>query len=178
MKRPVLMVPLFVCLALQSLLYARGDNNKKEIPADMSSAKKVFVGWVDLPPDQWHEWGYEGRQDWVETIKDVNHDFQSNCKDKYLSGREVTAAKDNGDENAAGNDLYIKFSDVSIDKDSYGIKLSIHFIDPKTNAEIGSIPTHLYRRKRMFQFAKYMTGALEEVGQKIEVEVAAPGSKK
>jgi hypothetical protein len=39
-----------------------------------------------------------------------------------------------------GYDLYIRFSDVLIDYGKYHLYLSIHFIDPKTNAEIRSIP--------------------------------------
>ena len=176
MKRFMLVLALLSCAGLQSSLYAKSE--KKETTADMSGAKKIFVGWVDLSPDEWHAWGYEGRQDWIETIKDVNRDFQNDCKSKYLSGREVTAAKDSNDENPAGNDLYIKFSDVQIDKNTYGINLSIHFIDPKTNTEIASIPSRLYRRKRMFEFAKYLGAALDEVGQKVGVEVTGTGSKK
>ena len=113
-------------------------------------------------------------------IRDLNQDFQSSCKGQYLAGRTVTVAKGReDDENAAGNDLYIKFSDVNIDHDYYGIRLSIHFMDPKTNTEIGSVPSRLYYEKRWFKFQLYMRAALDEVSRrKIEAEVTGEPQRK
>jgi hypothetical protein len=171
MKRLALIVGLLVCVGFDSPLEARGHKYSKETSVDMSGMKTIFLGWVDLPPDTWHLWGYENEQDWTQIIKDLNLDFHSGCQGQYLAGRTVTAAKDRNDENAAGNDLYIRFSDVSIDHDYYGIRLSIHFIDPKTNTEIASVPSRLYYEKRWFKFQLYMRAALDEVSRKIEAEV-------
>ena len=52
-------------------------------------------------------------------------------------------AKNKGDENAAGNDLYIKFTNVSEDK-GYRLHIAVHFIDPKTNTELAVIPEDQY----------------------------------
>ena len=41
-------------------------------------------------------------------------------------------------------DLYVKFTDVHVDYDNYHLILAIHFIDPKTGHEIGSIPVRPY----------------------------------
>jgi hypothetical protein len=141
--------------------------------------KNIFLGWVDLPPDTWHVWGYESEQEWTQVIRDLNVDFHSSCQGKYLVGRTVNVAKDRNDENAVGNDLYIKFSDVNIDHDRYGIRLSIHFIDPKTGTEIASVPSHLYYEKRWFKFQLYMRAALDEVSRKLQAEVTdqPPGKK-
>ena len=76
---------------------------------------------------EWSQWGYAGKDEWTQVISDLNLNFKNSCQSKYLAGRTVTAAKDKNDDNAAGNDLYIKFSDVSIDRDHYGISLSIHY---------------------------------------------------
>lgn len=51
-------------------------------------------------------------------------------------------------------------------------------IDPKTNAEIASIPTRLYYQKRWFKFQLYMQASLDEVGQKIQVEVTGTAPRK
>jgi hypothetical protein len=57
--------------------------------------------------------------------------------------------------------------------------LSIHFIDPRTNAELAAIPVRPY-----YGDGRGLTGdlkaALEEVGTKLQVEVTgdAPGKKK
>jgi hypothetical protein len=180
MERCLLMVVLLFCLGPQPLLEARGSksNTTKETRVDLSATKSIFLGWVDLSPDQWSLWGYESKDEWMQVVKDLNYDFQSSCQGQYLVGRKVTGAKDRSDENTGGSDLYIKFSDVNIDHSYYGIRLSIHFIDPETNTEIASVPSRLYYEKRWFKFQLYMRGALDEVGKKLEAEVSASAPKK
>jgi hypothetical protein len=176
-KRLALVAGLVVCLGFHSFLEAE-PKQRKETTVDMSARKTIFLGWVGLSPEQWSLWGYTSRQEWIDVINDLNHDFQSSCQGQYLAGRTVTGAKDRNDENAAGNDLYIKLSDVNIDHNYYGIRLSIHFIDPKTNTEIASIPSRLYYEKRWFKFQLYMRAALDEVGQKLQAEVTGNAAKK
>jgi hypothetical protein len=178
MKRLVLIVGLLVGLASPLPLVARPHKYSKETPVDMSGTKTIFLGWVDLSPETWRLWGYGSKEEWTDIIRDLNVDFQSSCQGQYLAGRTVTFAKDRNDENAAGNDLYIKFSDVNIDHDYYGIRLSIHFIDPKTNTEIGTIPSHLYYEKRWFKFQLYMRAALDEVSAKLQAEVTGKSPEK
>jgi hypothetical protein len=178
MKRLALIVGLLVGLASPLPLAARPHKYSKETPVDMSGAKTIFLGWVDLSPETWRLWGYESKEEWTDIIRDLNVDFQSSCQGQYLAGRTVTYAKDRNDENAAGNDLYIKFSAVNIDHDYYGIRLSIHFIDPKTNTEIGTIPSHLYYEKRWFKFQLYMRAALDEVSAKLQAEVTGKSPEK
>ena|ERR1700733_9302998 len=177
MKRLPLIVVLLVCLGLHSSLEARPHKYSKETTVDMSGMKTVFLGWVDLPPDAWRLWGYDNEKEWGDVIADLNHDFQSSCQGQYLVGRTVTFAKDRNDENAVGSNLYIKFSDVNIDHDYYGIRLSIHFIDPKTGAEIASVPSRLYYEKRWFKFQLYMRAALDEVSSKLQAEITGRSRK-
>src|ERR1035437_870414 len=82
-------------------------------------------------------------------------------------------------ENAAGNDLYIKFSDVQVDYDHYHLILSIHFIDPKTNSEIATVPVRPYYGNDWGR-RNYLKAALDEVGTKLGVEVTGElqGKKK
>ena len=87
----------------------------------------------------------------------------------YLSGRTVTAAKNKGDENAAGNDLYIKFSDVTFGT-NYRLLLSIHFIDPKTNSEIASIPARTFGAG-LCGLVGCLEEELDKVGAKLQTEV-------
>jgi hypothetical protein len=179
MKQSTLIVGLLVYLGLCYPAEARGPKKySKETAADMSSAKAIFLGWVDLSADSWRLWGYHSKEEWMSVVSDLNLDFQSGCKGQYLAGRTVTAAKDRNDEGAAGNDLYVKLSDVNIDHDYYGIRLSIHFIDPKTNTEIASIPSRLYYEERWFKFQLYMRAALDEIGRKIQAEVTGAVPKK
>jgi hypothetical protein len=110
-------------------------------------------------------------------ITGLNISFLRQCQIKLLGGKTVTGAKDKSDENAAGYDLYIKFSDVLIDYSKYHLYLSIHFIDPKTNAELGFIPARPYFGND-WGFEKYLKAALDEASQKIKVEVVNSKSEK
>ena len=87
-----------------------------------------------------------------------------------VADRTVTAAKDKDDTNFAGNDLYIKFQDVRIDYEHYHLIVGIHFIDPKTNTEIGMIPARPYYGND-WGFKGFMNAALDKVCEKVQVEV-------
>ena len=89
----------------------------------------------------------------------------------------MDGARTRGDENAAGYDLYIKFSDAMIDYSKYHLYLSIHFIDPKTNTEIGSIPARPYFGND-WGLVNYLKNALGEVSQKIKVEIVGGEQQK
>jgi hypothetical protein len=125
----------------------------------MRSLNSIFVGWVNLNPDEWILYRHDNtlgiirggsdaaqwsKADWIDAINSLNSLFQQKCQSQYLTGHKIAAAKNNGDENATGNDLYIKFSDVRIDYGNYQLILSVHFIDPKTNAEIATITARPY----------------------------------
>lgn len=170
MRRSLIIMGLILCSGVLTSLEAHGKNVSKQTTVDMSASKKVFLGWVDLPADQWNIWGYPSRSEWEQVIQDLNQDFQSNCESRYLEGMVVKVAKDKSDLNAAGNDLAIRFSDIHIDSKTYGISLAIHFIDPKTNAEIAVIPPHLYYERRVFRFQAYLREALDDIGKRIQVE--------
>jgi hypothetical protein len=172
MKRLLVVAGLLACFGFQSSLEARGPKRylKKESKVDLSAMEKVFVGWVDLGPDNWALHGYSSKEDWAAVIDGFNNSFAASLRAKWLPGRTVTEAKNRADENAAGQDLYIKFRDVWIDYNNYLLYLSIHFIDPKTNTEIATIPPRAYYGNA-WGFRNYLAATLEEVGRKIQVEV-------
>jgi hypothetical protein len=173
--RQAIAVIVLACVGLQPGLAARRRGAKlypdKETAADMSGVNRVFLGWVDLKEDDWAAHGYATKTDWAAVVAGLNSQLLGLCQAKSLSGRTVVGAKQKGDENAVGHDLYIKFSDVLIDYNNYHLYLSIHFIDPKTNAEIGSIPARPYFGNA-WGFVNYLNAALGEVSEKIGVEVA------
>lgn len=136
MKRFVISAALLLlCLALPASLTA-GD--KKPV-ADMSNMHRIFLGWVDLGVDSYKTLGYTFRADWANAIDKENVQFQQDLRGKLSSDRIIVAAKNKEDENTAGNDLYVKFTDVSVDS-GYRLHISVHLIDLKTNTEIASIP--------------------------------------
>lgn len=173
---------LLLCILLPTALEAHRVKRylKKESTVDMKNMNHIFLGWVDLNPDSWVLYQHEGtlwnrgapfsKAEWTDAINSLNSLFQQSCQSRYLSGRTIAGAKGNGDENAEGKDLYIKFSEVRIDYDNSHLILSIHFIDPKTNSEIATIPVRPYYGDAS-GVSEYLKAALDEVGTKLEVEV-------
>ena len=173
---------LLLCIFFPTSLAARHKVPrflKKESSVDMSHMNHVFVGWVDLEPDAWALYDFRSKADWADAIASLNADFARGLQVTYLHGRTISAAKDKPDESASGNDLYIKFSDVRVDYGNEHLILSIHFIDPKTNAEIAAIPVRPYYGDG-HNVAESLKAALDEVGTKLQVEVTGqvPGKKK
>jgi hypothetical protein len=165
-------VLLLLCFSSPTSVQARG----KESTVDMRNMNHIFLGWIDLDPEKFLDLGYS-RAEWADVIAGVNSRFQKNCQSQYLSGRTVTAAKDKADENPAGNDLYIKFSDVSFGT-NYRLLVSIHFIDPKTNAEIASIPARTFGGS-LCGLVDCLEQELDKVGAKLQTEVEGePKGKK
>ncbi|MCL4488892.1 MAG: hypothetical protein M1570_12280 [Chloroflexi bacterium] len=181
MSRRLLLTLLLACLALQPCLAARRRGAKiypdKETTTDMAGMNRVFVGWVDFRDDDYAAHGYSSKPEWAAKVVELNNELLRLCQGKYLVGKAVTGAKQMGDEGAAGNDLYIKFSDVLIDYNKYHLVLAIHFIDPKTNSEIGSLPARPYFGND-WGLVNYLKAALDEVGQKIKVEVVGGDQQK
>lgn len=173
MRRWVVMGVLLSIIVLPPCAEARHKVKRyltKETTVDMKDMNRIFLGWVDMVPDDWGVHGYASKAEWAGAINMLNNGFQRFCQTKYLPGRTVTGAKEKGDENAAGNDLYIKFSDVRVDYDDYHLFLSVHFIDPKTNSEIASIPVRPYYGDD-WGFENYLKAALDEVNVKLQVEI-------
>jgi hypothetical protein len=139
MKRTILITVFLFSLALPASLTAK----KKAAPVDVKGMNRIFLGWVDISPDEYHHQGYSSREEYLAVINHANAWFQKSCQSRAFAGRTMTAAKDRSDENTAGNDLYVKFSDVVYDHE-YRLHVSVHFIDLKTNTEIGSIPLKIY----------------------------------
>jgi hypothetical protein len=173
---------LLLCISFPTSLAARHKVPRylnKESSIDMSNMNHIFLGWVDLEPDAWALYGYPSKTAWGDVIASLNANFTRSLQVTYLPGRTITAAKDKADENTGGSDIYIKFSDVELDYDNEHLILSIHFIDPKTNAELAAIPVRPYYGDGG-DIKDYLKAALDEVGTKLRVEVtrAAPGKRK
>jgi hypothetical protein len=173
-------VLLLLCISFPTSLEARHAVKRyltKESTVDMSKMNHIFLGWVDMNPDEWAFHGYSTKTEWSDVIGSLNAEFLRSLQVTYLPGRTISGAKDKGDENAAGNDLYIKFSDVQVDYDHYHLILSIHFIDPKTNSEIATVPVRPYYGND-WGLRNYLKAALDEVGTKLGVEVTGELQRK
>ncbi len=173
MKRFVVLTALLLlCVACPTSLEAKD----MKTTVDMRSRNHIFVGWVDMNPDSWRLLDYDTKKEWSDVIDGLNEYFREELQSKYLLGKTLTAAKNKDDQNAAGNDLYIKFTDVSVDTE-YRLHAAIHFIDPKTNTELTSIPLATYRG-RVCGLVGCMQKSLNKIGKKLNIEItSAPGTK-
>jgi hypothetical protein len=179
MKRLVVILAAFLfCFALPAQMMAGRHNVKryltKETTVDMSKMNRIFVGWVDMHEDDYGAHGYTKKQEWVDVISSLNSSLDSNLSSNYLTGHTVVPAKNKDDEDAKDCDLYVKFTDVAVDYNNYHLILAIHFIDPKTNQEIGAIPVRPYYGND-WGLRGFLNEALKEVGVKLHVEIT--GSK-
>jgi hypothetical protein len=171
---------LLICISFPTSLAARNKVPRylnKESRVDMSNMNRVFVGWIDLEPDAWALYGFASKTDWTNVIGSLNATLARSLQVTYLPSRTITDAKDSADENKAGNDLYIKFSNVQIDYDHEHLILSIHFIDPKSNAELATIPVRPYYGDG-HDLKEYLKAALDEIGTKLQVEVTGKAAGK
>jgi hypothetical protein len=166
MKRNLVIAVWLLSVTLPASLMAKD----KATPVDLKAMNRVFLGWVDISPDDYHHQGYSTREEYLAVINHANTAFQEYCQSKALSGRTMTAAKSPGDDSSAGNDLYVKFSDVSYDH-KYRLHLSVHFIDLKTNTEIGSIPLNTYTA-HMCGLEGCMIKELDKVSEELQKEFA------
>jgi hypothetical protein len=165
MRQVAIVTLLLFSVALSAPLMAK----HKESSVDMKGMNHIFLGWVDMSPDDYHHQGYSTREEYLAVINHANTIFQETCQSKVFSGRTMTAAKSRSDENTAGNDLYVKFSDASYDH-KYRLHLSIHFIDLKTNTEIGSVPLRTYTA-HLCGLEGCMNKELEEVSHDLRREI-------
>lgn len=179
-KTWVLLAALLLCVTFPTTMFAARHKvpvfSHKETTVDMSKMNRIFIGWVDMHADDWGAHGYSSKQDWVDVIASLNASFISNLTANDLAGRTLVAAKGPDDVNAKGCDLYVKFTDVRVDYENYHLILAIHFIDPKTGQEIGSIPVRPYYGND-WGLRGYLNEALKGVGEKLKVEITGESQK-
>jgi hypothetical protein len=137
---------------------------------DMRDAHAIYIGWVDMSADDYRKQGYSSREQYQAVLDGANIGFQKDLQSR-LSGRTVNAAKKSSDTDAAGNDVYIKFSDAYYDR-GYRLHVAVHFIDVKTNAEIGSIPLTRHGA-HLCGFEGCLNKELEEVSKEISEQFGA-----
>jgi len=170
MKRVVIAITLLMmCFMLPRTLEAR---EKAQIP-DMSNMNRIFLGWVDLGVGSYKDLGYDTREDWESVIATENTGFQEYFQTK-MTGRTVVVAKNKDDVNTAGNDLYVKFVDVSVDH-GYRLHISVQLIDLKTNTVIATIP-NMKLNGHFCTLKGCLAKDLDEVNEKLQLMIK--GTKK
>jgi hypothetical protein len=163
MKR-IAVVALLLSMALTAPLIAK----EKSATVDMSNMNRIFLGWVDISPDEYYKQGYSTKEEFLDVIKRANLNFQDDVRAKF-PGRTITAAKDRDDVNTAGNDLYVKFSDAVFTR-GYRLMVGVHIIDLKTNKEVGTIPIRKYTG-RLCGLESCMHKELEQVADELKSQL-------
>jgi len=172
MKRGAIVALLLLIMALPTVMPAK----EKAKPVDMKNIKTVYIGWVDVNPEDYHLQGYKSQQEWVNVIKEANLAFQKKCQGlKGLSGRTVTGAKEKGDADAGNSDLYVKFTEVNFDH-KYQLHIAVHFLDPKANNELGSIPFKSHGA-HFCTLSTCLDKELDEVSSDMEKQLASGASQ-
>ena len=131
--------------------------------------KSVFVGWVDISPDDWIALGYTDKESWLEVVKWNNEAFQYEVR-RLLRGVQLTGAKNRSDDDAAGHDLHVKFSNVMFDVESYRLYATAHLIDTRSKSEIAKVVRKHYRGGR-FTVNNCLQGALKQLAEAVAAAV-------
>ncbi len=170
MRRIPVMLLLLLCMLLPAPMMA----GRKEKSTELKDLNHIFVGWVAVSPDDYHKQGYSTSTEYANVISGANLEFQKNVHSR-LAGLTVTSATDSNDANFAGNDLYIKFSDVAYDH-HYRLHLSVHFVDVKTNTEIATVPVKIYTA-HLSGLVGGLDKELDQVSKIIQEQLGAPAAE-
>jgi hypothetical protein len=162
--KQITVVVLMLGMAFTAPLLAK----EKNAAVDLSGMNRIFLGWIDMSPDEYRKHGYSTKEAYLNVINRANLEFQENVRSK-LSGKTITAAKDRDDVNTAGSDLYIKFSDALFTH-GYRLMVAVHIIDLKTNKEVGTIPLRKYTG-RLCGLESCMHKELEQVADGIKSQL-------
>jgi hypothetical protein len=167
MKRVMIAILFLVlCIGLPPSAEARSKN-----PVPDMSGMNIFLGWIDLGSGSYKDLGYETREDWDKVIASENTGFQEYFQTK-MTGRTVVLAKNKDGVNTAGNDLYIKFVDVSVDH-GYRLHISVQIIDLKTNTVIATIP-HMKLNGHFCTLRGCLAKDLDVVNEKLQSLLNGP----
>ena len=79
MKRSVV-----IAFCLLSLTLTPSLAKDKPAPVDMKGMNRVFLGWVDISPDDYHHQGYSTREEYLAVINHANTAFQEFTRIKSL----------------------------------------------------------------------------------------------
>lgn len=84
---------------------------------EFNSNKNIYVGWLDLKPNDFRKWGYPTKEEWIKDISDLNITGLQKFVQQYLKDFCVTGAKSNIDKQPTTGYI-IQFSNTSIDQNN------------------------------------------------------------
>lgn len=100
------MVLLLSCAILWSC-------SSRSVRQEFSGSRDLFVGWLDLHPEDFRKFGYPTKEEWVHDISDLNVSLKEFVA-KYLKDFNVSGAS-SINERPPASGYVIQFSNVAID---------------------------------------------------------------
>ena len=77
--------------------------------------KIIYVGWLQLREDDWKNYGYGSKRQWINAIKKHNISGLQTYLKEQLTGRKIYGAKSQKDVYRGTGALYMKFSFDKLD---------------------------------------------------------------
>lgn len=153
----------------QTVDLAQARERGQSLEGKSGSKDSVFLGWIDLHPENWALHSFSSQEDWEVMINRVNNYFQVECGISYLKDKEIKGAASVKDTDFAGNNLYIKFSEVRLEDKKSRLFLAIEFIDVKTGKSLFKVPVTGYKGKtiKTWGFENILKKSLQRINIKI-----------
>lgn len=131
----------------------------------------LFVGWLDLKPDDYRKYGYPTKEEWVKDINDLNAGLQKYMKD-YLTSFVVIGAG-SAKERISGNAYAISFSNIVIDPQT-SIVTDVEIKDAttgKTIKKFAGYGTSFHMSYSMYTFAGRLNNSCYALAYEIYMQM-------
>lgn len=131
----------------------------RSVRQEFSVSRDVYVGWLDLKPNDYRRYGYPTMEEWQKDINDLNGGLQKFAGD-YLKDFHVSGASRANDKSPKKG-LVIQFSNVNIDPQA-SIVTDVEIKDASTGKllkKFSSYGTSFQMSYSMYSFAGRLNNA-------------------
>ena len=155
-------IALIIVICLFAIQNCATTKHSTKAGVELSQYKSVFIGWLNLPLDDWEALEYNSEEDWEYAIRYINRHFQKYAKQVWQNeiGTPMSFAHSSEHGPSPENDLYIKFEEVDVVQ-AYYLYTSVRFIDLNSNNIIFEIPAEYYNGGRLRNFENRLITAGE-----------------
>jgi hypothetical protein len=145
--------------------------SSRSVRQEYAASKNLYVGWLDLKPDNYRNYGYPTRAEWEKDIADLNTGFQKFVAD-YLKDFNVTGARKIGDR-YTGPGYTLALSNVVIDPQT-SIVADVTIRDAATGKlvkQFASYGTSFHMSYSMYTFAGRLNNACYALAYEIYMQM-------
>ena len=143
----------------------------RSVRQEFTGSQNVFVGWLDLTPNDFRKWGYPTKEEWEKDIVDLNSGLRKFVGD-YLKDFNVTGATKINDRTPA-NGYVILFSNVAIDPQA-SIVVDVTVKDAATGRivkKFASYGTSFHMSYSMYAFTGKLNNACYALAYEIYMQM-------